>query len=47
MNITVKELGEPIELEDYLEEYKFQVIFLLKNMTLPVVLVNFFLEENV
>lgn len=33
MNITVKELGEPIELEDYLEEYKFQVIFLLKNMT--------------
>lgn len=32
MNITVKELGEPIELEDYLEEYKFQVIFLLKNM---------------
>lgn len=33
MNITIKELGEPIELEDYLEEYKFQVIFLLKNMT--------------
>lgn len=33
MNITLKELGEPIELEDYLEEYKIQVIFLLKNMT--------------
>lgn len=33
MNITLEELGEPIELEDYLEEYKFQVIFLLNNMT--------------
>lgn len=33
MDIALKELGEPIELEAYLEEYRFQVIFLLKNMT--------------